>query len=315
MPKIVVFWGKPAGPIEGKYAYPYKNIGPKAPVYEQLFYELAKKAEVYAAIGYDNYPAPLTFGEAFHFEDGKFVRVENIKADAIYDRSAKMTFPEATEAENQKVVNSSKFKLFSNNKWALYQRFGKYCPKTYFVENQKDLAKILAELPKDKMYVLKPFNGYKGKGILFGKPHDFDGYTLEGSIIIQEFMETAAGIPGITTGRHDLRITVIDGKIVWATVRQPKDDETLLANVAQGGSITEIPLQKIPESVVPIVKEMAEVFKNEFYNPLFSVDFGFSDNKPFIYEINDQIGFPQPNMHENIFVTSLADLLLKKASL
>ena len=313
-PKIVIFWGKPVGPLEGKTPHPYGRIGVKKPVYDQLLVELEKSAEVYVAVGYENYPRPLYFTEAYRFlGPDKFIIEDNgVQADAVYDRSAKMSFPGNSDLENQKILNASSFKNFSNNKWALYQMFPSYCPKTWFADKLDDYLKILAVINPKKQYVVKPYNGYKGKGIAFGTPDELKKYPFETPVIVQDFKETKAGIPGLVIGRHDLRVAVVDGDIVWATIRQPQGDN-LLANVAQGGSIAEIKISEVPESVLPIVKKLAEKFKQDYFNPLFSIDFGFENGRPFIYEINDQIGFPRPEMKNNLLVKSLAKVLIEKA--
>jgi glutathione synthase/RimK-type ligase-like ATP-grasp enzyme len=302
--------------LEGDNPQPYAKIGPKKPVYDELMDEISKQADAYVAVGYENYPEPLLFSEAFlYLGDGKFQKVpEVITADVVLDRSAKISFPGQSDLENQKVLNASDFKKLCNNKWEFYQMFPDFCPKTLFASDKPTLVEILKGLPTERQYVVKPFNGLKGKGIEFGLPGELKDYQMEVPVLIQEFKETSGGVPGLTKGRHDLRVAVVDCQIVWATIRQP-DGDNLLANVAQGGSITEIEIPDIPESVIPIVSHMTKVFREKYHNPLFAVDFGFEDGKPFIYEINDQIGFPLPEMKKNILVKSLAQLLVEKALL
>jgi glutathione synthase/RimK-type ligase-like ATP-grasp enzyme len=315
-PKIVIFWGKPTGPVDTLDPHPYARIGKKKAVYDQLFLELSKQADVYAAVGYENYPKPLFFTEAYRFlgPDSFEKVIGGILADAVYDRSAKMTFPGQSELENIKVVNSSDFKRFSNNKWELYQEFPEFCPKTRFAETKNYYLEALKKLNPENMYVVKPYNGFKGKGIMFGNPDQLMDYPFEIPVIIQDFKETSDGIPGHVKGRHDLRVAVVNGEIVWATIRQPAG-KNLLANVYQGGSIKEIEIASIPKSVLPIVEKMSEEFRSKFNNPLFAIDFGFEEGRPFIYEINDQIGFPLPEMKENTLIKSLAKLLLKRSEL
>lgn len=315
-PKVVIFWGKPKGPLDGSSPQPYANIGPKKPVYDQLLLAISKAADVYVAIGYENYPTPMYFTEAYHFLGfDRFEKVDGgIKADAVYDRSAKISFPNDSQKENQKVLNSSSFKQFSNNKWALYQKFPDFCPKTIYAETRDDFLEAIESLEAEVQYVVKPFNGLKGKGIEFGTKDEIKNYLSETPVIIQEFMETKEGIPGIVKGRHDLRVAVVDGQIVWATVRQPAGD-SLLANVHQGGSITEVAAEDLPSNILPIVDKMSKVFKEEYDNPVYAIDFGFKNGKPFIYEINDQIGFPGAGMKKNTFVGALAEALIEKSSL
>ena len=92
-----------------------------------------------------------------------------------------------------------------------------------------------------------------------------------------------------------MRIAIADGKIVLAHVRTPKPG-SLLANVAQGGSIKEVPLGMIPKNVLRIVRAAQNKIDEKFNYPLYSIDFGLAKNKVLIFEINDQIGFPTEEM-------------------
>ena len=72
---------------------------------------------------------------------------------------------------------------------------------------------------------------------------------------------------------------------------------SLLANAAQGGNLTEIDFEKVPESIKEIVGKVSKFFSEKFDNPLYSLDFGMGKGgKPYIFEINDQMGFPKWEM-------------------
>ena len=113
--------------------------------------------------------------------------------------------------------------------------------------------------------------------------------------IAQEFIDTSKGINGITDGLHDLRVVVINKKVVWCHVRISMEG-TYKANVGQGGALSEIDYNLVPGNVKAIVKELSEMFYRQYDNPLFSIDFGIQSGKPHIFEINDQIGFPKVDM-------------------
>lgn len=92
-----------------------------------------------------------------------------------------------------------------------------------------------------------------------------------------------------------MRIAIAEGKIVLAHVRTPRQG-SFLANVAQGGTIKEVPLSKIPKKILQVVRAVQNKIDQKFNYPLYSIDFGISKNKVFIFEINDQIGFPTGEM-------------------
>jgi glutathione synthase/RimK-type ligase-like ATP-grasp enzyme len=157
--------------------------------------------------------------------------------------------------------------------------------------------------------VLKPFNGLKGIGIFIGPKEDAMDFKFNKKYrpyIAQEFIDTSAGIAGIASGKHDLRVVIINGKVVWCHVRTPVG-ESFLANAAQGGNLTEVDYAKVPESVKTIVGKVSKLFLTKFDNPIYSLDFGIGeDGHPMIFEINDQIGFPKWEMkNREFFLTEL----------
>ena len=94
-----------------------------------------------------------------------------------------------------------------------------------------------------------------------------------------------------------------------AHVRTPKDGG-YLANVAQGGSIKEVELEKIPKPIMEVVLDIQKKIDDKFDNPIYSIDFGVMDGKPYVFELNDQIGFPREDMASaKNFVSSLVEAL------
>jgi glutathione synthase/RimK-type ligase-like ATP-grasp enzyme len=70
-----------------------------------------------------------------------------------------------------------------------------------------------------------------------------------------------------------------------------------LANAAQGGNLTEVDFEIVPESIKNVVTKVSTIFSERFDNPLYSLDFGVGkDGRPYIFEINDQMGFPKWEM-------------------
>ena len=82
-----------------------------------------------------------------------------------------------------------------------------------------------------------------------------------------------------------------------------------MANVAKGGSIKEIPLEKIPNDILDAVKKIHEHIEQLYPKSCYSMDFGYDANrrKVFLFELNDRIGFPRPSMpHATLFAEELA---------
>ena len=274
---------------------PLGDIGRKLPVYLRLL-EFCQRQnwEVYVTTR-KTYEKEGVFNGAWLFSssDGKFVQVpEKIKIDIVYDRTGGGLFP--PQGDSLRVVNVRKFKILCWDKWAAYKETGKYMPTTFWVGGKENLKAVLQKVGSAKV-VLKPFNGLKGIGIFIGEAkaaYRFD--FAKRKYIAQEFIDTSGGIENIVKGFHDLRVAIVNGKPVWCHVRTPKEG-SLKANVAEGGTFTEVDYKKVPDAIKKIVDEISKDFYLKYDNPAYSLDFGMEKGKPFIFEINDQIGFPLPN--------------------
>ena len=287
---------------------PVGHIGIKLPVYKRLLELCEKKGWDTYVLTRKTYVGNGVFKGVWKFTQGKFTRIESpVKIDLIYDRSAGVKFP-PVEVDGPIWVNRRDFKILAWDKWAAYRVIGKYMPQTLEVENEQEVAKILPQIKSD-MVVLKPFNGLKGIGVFIGNKEEALNFKFSekySRYIAQEFVDTAGGIPGITSGMHDLRIVIVNGYPVWCHVRVPAEGK-LLANAAQGGNLTEIDYEKVPASVKEIVDKISRLFTQKYDNPIYSLDFGIGKNgKPYIFEINDQMGFPKWEMkNRDLFLNGL----------
>ncbi len=280
-------------PFEGNN--PLSHIGKKLPVYLRLLDLCQQKGWQVFVLTRKTYQGKGIFNGAWRVNKGKFSRWEKpVKIDLVYDRVAGMKFPSKHDPA-MVVVNRRDFKLLCYDKWLTFKEIGQFMPQTIWVGEQKNLASALNKI-KTSWVVLKPHNGMKGIGVYAGpkeKAFDFEFSDKKQycQYIAQEFIDTSGGIPGITKGLHDLRVVIVNGEMVWAHVRTPPAG-SFRANVAQGGSITELNCSKLPASVKKIALQIAEKFYEEFDNPIYSIDFGMGEDGPKIFELNVQIGFP-----------------------
>lgn len=287
---------------------PLSHIGKKLPTYLRLL-ELCKNEgwEVYV-LTRKTYKGNGDFDGAWLFNNGEFERIEKtIKIDLVFDWVGNLLFPPG-RPDLLKVVNCREFKELTCDKWKTYKILKQYMPKTFWVGEIQNAKELLSEIKTDNI-VLKPFDGLRGKGIYIGPKENLEGFIPEKpstKYILQEFIDTSNGIPGITPGKHDLRIVVVNGEVVWCHVRVPKEG-TYLANAAQGGNLTEVDYKNVPSSAKKIVETISRKFYKKYDNPMFSLDFGIGlDGKPLIFEINDQIGFPRWEMkNRDIFLKAL----------
>lgn len=290
--KIVMYFKK-----ERPGKDPFLNFKKKRKVY-RYFFQKGKSIgfDMFLASGEKTYLGGLKFENPAYFNGKKFIIQKRvITADAIYDRSGDMSFP--PKKIDAKVLNCSTFKIICNDKNLMYSLFGKFMPKSFEIKSQKKFKEALDNFNESSLAVLKPAKGLGGKGIIIAKKNILKDAILERekTYVLQEFADTSCGIKGIAKEKHDLRVVIVEGKIVLSHVRTPKKGG-FLANAAQGGKIKEVALNKIPKDVKIIAKKIQKIIDKKFGFPIYSIDFGITLEGPRVFELNDQIGFPKDSM-------------------
>ena len=129
----------------------------------------------------------------------------------------------------------------ANNKMytaSLHDPANEFIPITHVSKNKDYLARVLAESANDKM-ILKPLNGYGGKGVIVMEKSAvqsarslLDFYIGDGErgnyVILQEYVEGAE--------QGDIRILMLNGKPIGAMRRIPPPDD-VRSNVHAGGTV------------------------------------------------------------------------------
>jgi glutathione synthase/RimK-type ligase-like ATP-grasp enzyme len=290
----------------------FDRLGKKSEVYKYYFkrgYTLG--FNMYFVSGIERYAGNLKFRNPLFFDGKNFIHRKGVfKADAVFDRSGGVKFP--PKGISSKTLNCVEFKKICWNKIKTYDLIGKFMSKSYAVRSKDDLLDNLKKFSKKSLVVLKPARGLGGKGIVIAKRKDLEKRKVGKKLfLLQEFLDTSAGIPGIVKGKHDLRVAIAEGKVVLAHVRTPKPG-SFLANVSQGGSIREIPIQKIPKRIMSAVRSIQKIIDERFGYPLYCIDFGIEKGKPFVFEINDQMGFPTKEMkNAKVFINRILKSLTR----
>lgn len=289
--KIVVYFSK-----EKETDDPFFEFGEKKDVWHELFRRAEKAGlEMYVSGGEESYFSNYIFGNTLKYQKGVFIsQAGKIKADAVYDRSASDFFPKAEISH--KVLNGREFKDLCWNKKLTYELLGDFMPKSVEISSSKDLKAKLKQFKQSDLVVLKPAKDLGGNGVRIDYPNNMKNIKIKRNHLLQEFVDTSFGIKGIIKGKHDLRIVIANGKMVLAHVRTPKEG-SLLANVAQGGNIKEVSLKKIPEYIMQRISAVQNIIDARFDKPVYSIDLGVYQCKPYIFELNSHIGFPRKDMY------------------
>jgi glutathione synthase/RimK-type ligase-like ATP-grasp enzyme len=298
-----------------KIAVFFKNPEPKGYPFDKAEYwssyqELDEEFRKLGACFYivrsnDTYLGNGTFSKSWQFQNGNLIETGEITVDKIYNKGSFET-DEKISVLNNKIIN----RICNDDKYETYRLFKKYCPKTILVNNEKEFLEALNQIQGSKK-VIKPIDGSGGKDVFIGDNEYLKKCKYKFPLLVQEFLDTSDGIPGIYKGIHDLRIVFINNEIIMCFFRTPPKG-SLLANIALGGKTIVINNDHIPKSVLKIAKEVNQ-YLSQYGDRIFSVDFGFAKGWPKIIELNSNVGLlvSSRGAEFKVFMKKLTKLLLK----
>jgi len=271
--------------------------------YRELDSEIQKAGgEFYIVRDNSTYLGNGEFSKSWQFKNDDLIETGRIKVDKIYDKGEFETDGKVD------VLNNEFINEVCTNKYKTYQLFEEFCPKTFLVKNENEFLEALKYL-RDEKKVIKPIDGEEGCDVFIGDDEYLKNCKYKFPMLVQEFLDTSDGIPGIYKGIHDLRLVFINGEIIYSFYRTPPAGK-LLANVAQGGKLILIPKEKIPNQVFKISEIIKKNFQNDY---CFGVDIGFVKGEPKIIELNSRVGlfFSSRGVEFNIFIKKIARILMK----
>jgi glutathione synthase/RimK-type ligase-like ATP-grasp enzyme len=310
MKKVLILFGK----SQWKKSKPFSN---KKYMYSyEYFYMLCKKnrIQMYRA-SYQWYdPEKNIFKYAWIFEgkNGNWKRVFNVKPDLIYDKTKYSDYAyhkNSRICEKYPFFNSLEFTRIIDNKLATSLLFKEWSKKSLLVNDNSRLKLLFKKIPARKKMVLKPIGLSGGENVLIGNKKEILNVLSQNKIIVtdwllQEFIDSSAGIAKIMSGTHDFRLVIINNEIIYAYYRRPAEG-SLLANLAQGGTMKIVDLKKLPVSIFPIFKKACELFSG-FEHKIYTIDLMFDkQQKPWIVELNSMPGMyfekGQEKMREHFY--------------
>jgi glutathione synthase/RimK-type ligase-like ATP-grasp enzyme len=289
MKKVLILFGKSdwekAKPFSNKdYQYSY-----------EFFYSLCKEngVQMYRASyeWYDYKKHVFKHAWIYNAPGGKWERVENIKPDLIYDKTK--GHPEAYYKKDLMVahytfINDLTFTRLIDDKFVTGLLFATWSKENTIVRTKQELLLALKKISTEKA-VLKPISESGGRGVRVFQVEEAATIQFSREHILQEFIDSSRGVPGVKIGTHDLRLVFVNDAVVYAYIRTPQEG-AFLANLAQGGSLTIVPKEKIPKSVQPIVKHAKKIFAS-FDPKIYTIDLMFDEaGTPWVIELNSMPG-------------------------
>ena len=280
MKKVTVFFEEPN--LED---YPFTN-----PKYKQSYCELAqiiqqKQGEFWIARSNETYLGQQKFSRGWRWNGVRFEKAGAFTASVIYDKRGDSRYRASFRDEsNIKILNPNKIADICEDKLKTYELFTEFCPQTFLVKNEAELKIALEKIPSEKK-VIKPRDMACGEGVQIDNIEKILVSKKKFPLLVQEFIDTSKGIPNLIDGIHDFRVILINGEIILSFIRTPPPN-SLIANIAQGGSVHEVPLTKIPTNIHKITKKIDSQFTE--FSRAYSIDFGFENNVPKLIEMNSQ---------------------------
>lgn len=262
----------------------------------ECFYDLCEKKGIQLCRAsyewYDYKKNIFKYAWIFESENNQWKRIYNIRPNLIYDKTKDRLenyYLKELMGKRFLFINNRLFTQIIGNKLTTSLLFPKWSKKSWLVDSKTELTNALAKI-KTSLIVAKPLSESGGKNVIIGPREDLLKKKLKfKDCLVQEFIDSSEGVPGISKGEHDLRIVCVNDKIIYSFIREPKKGSHL-ANLAQGGSLTIIPNDKIPASIKPIFQYANNLFKT-FGPRIYSIDFMFDKKQnPWIVELNSMPG-------------------------
>lgn len=278
---------------------------PKVPRFGGAYYrkQYEKMRAVFEEIGIRFVRSPLAsyrqgkFWSGWEFVNQKWVRLTPYRPHIIWDKTV---FSHTTMEMKEQIVRKHfffchpKFGQIAQDKFLTALIFSEWSPRTVYIKSPRDLREAFAHIRAARV-VFKPNTLSGGKGIVIAPKRDIRPSMLKGPSILQEFIETQGGVPGMAHGRHDLRVEMFNDVVFRSYIRMARPGN-LLANLHQGGTGIWIPKSKIPRQALSIIRSMQPRIAS-LYPLYYTVDFLFDHRgRPWIAEINHTPGVDFPTV-------------------
>jgi glutathione synthase/RimK-type ligase-like ATP-grasp enzyme len=278
MKNIAVFFDKP-----GRDGYPLDDTD-----YIESYRELSEKikqlgGQLFVVRTQASYLGGNRFSSGWKYVNGELVDVSAvIETDVIFNKGNLICDEDVT------VINIPAVERLCTDKSKTYELFRDLCPRSFIVHNPGELRIACDSIPS-VLIVAKPLDKEGGEGVIIDRREAVLSSVTSFPYLIQEFIDTSKGIPGIVDGYHDLRIACVNGEVTHSEFRTPPVG-ALTANVSRGGTFGPVPKDMIPVGAMEIFLKV-ENYMQRFPQRIYSVDVGLNaDGRWLIIELNSKPG-------------------------
>jgi hypothetical protein len=178
--------------------------------------------------------------------------VHDVQVDLVLDRGGFI-------GRGVPTINPPLLLTAGNNKIEMYRNFGKFQPYSIICTSREEVADAFKRIPGNNIVVKEPV-GQGGKEVYIGKKADITQQLPDTMpVLVQEFMDTSAGVPGYIQGVHDVRLSVCGGKIIGYYIRSAQAG-SYHSNVSRGGTMTFYEVSHVPRDLQKMVRSIDGYF-------------------------------------------------------
>jgi len=225
--------------------------------YQDLLFALKDRGvAAYLASG-DTYEGNGWFSEVYDFDHktslDKLKTKKQVHANLVFDRGN-------FSAHDVLVINHPHVARVMNSKLETYVGFARFQPYSVICTKWDEVEKAVAAMPGEMVVVKDPHSFGGGYDVFIGSKADVLKRAPRISpLLVQEFLDTSAGIPNGIQGVHDVRISVCGGEIIGHYVRQAKPG-SYHSNVSQGGTMVFYDVDTVPAEIRTMVADIDAKF-------------------------------------------------------
>ncbi len=215
------------------------------------------------------------------------------KSDLIWNKDDLNTFPVVRDCP---VLNDVDFDEICRDKLKSSEFFGDISGKTFLLNSFEDYKKYVSELSSKKI-VLKPRFGERAEGVFVldresVQPNLYESWK---DILLQEFLDSSLGIPGMVEGIHEIQVFMVNGRFAGARIKDYPEGVYVASVTGKGvlATIFSVTRENLPAELWEIVQVLEE--KVAKFNPrLYRADFVRTPKGYRMIEINSRPGIGHP---------------------
>lgn len=281
-------------------------------IYQSIIGILEERGVVVYIVRGDCYRGKGKFGHGWRIENGKLkMSTGEIQADLIFNRDDKNTIPRITDCP---IINQPDLDELCLDKWATARLFLDLSPMSAYINDFAEWQTLFKKQTwkgRERIVLKKNFQT-EGRGIHILPPQNINCELYESwnDILVQEFIDSSVGIPGLADGLHDIRVNVVNCQIIDGFIRVPKAG-SFLANVSAGGTGRSIEKTMIPAEVLALAAAINKKL-SRYYPSLYTIDFMNSAVGYKLVELNSRPGVQLPNWPStyHVFNSAIVNMLV-----